>query len=78
MVQNTSDGKLVEQEGGGEGGKRSSVGGVHVDSDEKMDSLQMEYTYLLTSQVIYTLHCSKHRKEREGKYFSALQSTNHG
>ena len=59
MVQNTSDGKLVEQEGGGEGGKRSSVGGVHVDSDEKMDSLQMEYTYLLTSQVIYPLHCRK-------------------
>ena len=27
------------------------VDGVHVDSDEKMDSLQLEYTYLLTSQV---------------------------
>ena len=51
LVQNTSDGKLVEQEGGGEEGKNSHVGGVHVDSAEKMDSLQLEYTYLLTSQV---------------------------
>lgn len=77
MVQNTSDGKLVEQEGGGEGGKRSSVGGVHVDSDEKMDSLQMEYTYLLTSQVIYPLHCRKRKtdvlclRSRIGGYMGA-------
>jgi hypothetical protein len=42
----------VEQEaGGGEEGKRRSVGGLHVDNEEKMDSLQLEYTYLLTSQV---------------------------
>jgi hypothetical protein len=52
FVQNTSDGKLVEQEaGGGEEGKQRSVGGLHVDNEEKMDSLQLEYTYLLTSQV---------------------------
>lgn len=53
LVQNTSDGKLVEQEAGGgeEGKQRSSVGGLHVDNDEKMDSLQLEYTYLLTSQL---------------------------
>ena len=51
-LQNTSDGKLVEQEaGGGEEGKRRSVGGVAVDNEEKVDSLQLEYTYLLTSQV---------------------------
>ena len=43
----------MEQEAGGgeEGKQRSSVGGLHVDNDEKMDSLQLEYTYLLTSQV---------------------------
>jgi len=52
LVQNTSDGKLVEQEGGGgQTEKQRRVDGVHVDSDEKMDSLQLEYTYLLTSQV---------------------------
>jgi hypothetical protein len=37
FVQNTSDGKLVEQEaGGGEEGKQRSVGGLHVDSEDKM------------------------------------------
>ena len=55
LFQNTSDGKLVEQESGGEDHKhRDNVGGVNVDSDEKMDSLQLEYTYLLTSQVSNT------------------------
>jgi hypothetical protein len=36
-VQNTSDGKLVEQgAGGGEEGKQCRVGGLHVDNEEKM------------------------------------------
>jgi hypothetical protein len=64
FVQNTSDGKLVEQEaGGGEEGKQRSVGGLHVDNEEKMDSLQLEYTYLLTSQVHkirYILYCTEY------------------
>lgn len=51
LVQNTSDGKLVEQEGGGAEEKQRRVDGVNVDSEEKMDSLQLEYTYLLTSQL---------------------------
>ena len=56
LFQNTSDGKLVEQEVGGEDHKhREHVGGLPVDSDEKMDSLQLEYTYLLTSQVVNLL-----------------------
>jgi len=50
LVQNTSDGKLVEQEAGEKVGQEH-VGGVQVNSDEKMDSLQLEYTYLLTSQL---------------------------
>ena len=50
-MQNTSDGKLVEQEGGGAEEKQRRVDGVNVDSEEKMDSLQLEYTYLLTSQL---------------------------
>ena len=51
LVQNTEDGKLVQQEERNEGGKHGRVGGVMVDKDEKMDSLQLEYTYLLTSQL---------------------------
>jgi len=57
LVQSQEDGKLVEQEGGGMegvkgGGKHTgSVDGVAVDNVEKMDSLQLEYTYLLTSQL---------------------------
>ncbi len=35
--------------GGGE--SVSVVGGIPVASDEKMDSIQLEYTYLLTSQL---------------------------
>ena len=51
LVQSQEDGKLVEQEGGGlRGGKGGAVDGLAVDS-EKMDSLQLEYTYLLTSQL---------------------------
>ncbi len=50
-----SDGKLVEAEGNGglEPGDCNSktVGGVTVNSDEKLDSIQLEYTYLLTSQL---------------------------
>ena len=55
LVQTDSaDGKLVEAEGNGReqidcGGK--TVDGVAVNSDEKMDSIQLEYTYLLTSQL---------------------------
>ena len=30
---------------------RKSVDGVNVNSDEKLDSIQLEYTYLLTSQL---------------------------
>ncbi|KAM7291728.1 putative brca1-associated protein [Ixodes scapularis] len=39
LVQNKTDGKLVELQGLG------------TDSDEKLDSVQLEYTYLLTSQL---------------------------
>jgi len=57
----------VEQEaGGGEEGKQRSVGGLHVDNEEKMDSLQLEYTYLLTSQVPYHLLSN-------GKYIDELR-----
>ena len=51
LVQNTTDGKLVEQGGGGGGGKYGGVDGVNLENDEKVDSLQLEYTYLLTSQL---------------------------
>lgn len=39
LVQNKTDGKLVELEN------------ARTDSDEKLDSVQLEYTYLLTSQL---------------------------
>ncbi|TRY74564.1 hypothetical protein TCAL_09740, partial [Tigriopus californicus] len=50
------DGKFVEAQEGPHAheGKQSSgktVDGVSVNSDEKMDSIQLEYTYLLTSQL---------------------------
>eukprot|EP00092_Neocalanus_flemingeri_P012762 GFUD01013752.1.p1 GENE.GFUD01013752.1~~GFUD01013752.1.p1 ORF type:complete len:614 (-),score=212.76 GFUD01013752.1:76-1917(-) len=51
LVQNNEDGKLVEQEAQNEGGKHGRVSGVMMNKDEKMDSLQLEYTYLLTSQL---------------------------
>ena len=54
LVQSQGDGKLVEQEQeeGGKGGGKGCVNTVEgVDSEEKMDSLQLEYTYLLTSQL---------------------------
>lgn len=43
LVQNTSDRDGTEAEKVGQ----EHVGGVQVNSDEKMDSLQLEYTYLL-------------------------------
>lgn len=43
-------GKLVEAEGNGPGYCKG-VDGVNVNHDEKMDSIQLEYTYLLTSQL---------------------------
>lgn len=52
LVQTDSaDGKLVEAEG--RGGSYCKLGddGVPVNHDEKMDSIQLEYTYLLTSQL---------------------------
>jgi len=53
-----ADGKIVET-GTGSGGRDSedckdgakNVDGVTVNSDEKLDSIQLEYTYLLTSQL---------------------------
>jgi len=48
LVQNTEDGKLVEQEARRDGAKHE--GGFEVNED-KVDSLQLEYTYLLTSQL---------------------------
>ena len=64
LVQNTEDGKLVEQEARRDGAKHE--GGFEVNED-KVDSLQLEYTYLLTSQLgrmswscdnqFQTIHC---------------------
>lgn len=53
-----ADGKIVET-GTGSGGRDSedckdgakNIDGVTVNSDEKLDSIQLEYTYLLTSQL---------------------------
>ena len=53
-----ADGKLVET-GGGRAGRddedckdgAKNIDGVTVNSDEKLDSIQLEYTYLLTSQL---------------------------
>ncbi|KAM3956792.1 BRCA1-associated protein [Aphomia sociella] len=44
LVQNKADGKLVASEGGGEG-EESACGG------EKLDSVQLEFTYILTQQL---------------------------
>jgi len=50
LVQNTEDGKLVEQEARlGDGGKHDL--GWTGEGEDKVDSLQLEYTYLLTSQL---------------------------
>lgn len=60
LVQTDSaDGKLVEAEGqggldgavNGDNCKAGAVDGVLVNPDEKLDSIQLEYTYLLTSQL---------------------------
>merc|ERR1719232_2046684 len=50
LVQNTEDGKLVEQEARLEDGGKHDLGWTG-DAEEKVDSLQLEYTYLLTSQL---------------------------
>jgi len=50
LVQNTEDGKLIQQEARSDGAKGRHSGQL-VDSEEKVDSLQLEYTYLLTSQL---------------------------
>ena len=56
MQTDSADGKLVEAEGRGTGhdfpdSEGKTVDGVSVDTDEKLDSIQLEYTYLLTSQL---------------------------
>ncbi|XP_043199621.1 BRCA1-associated protein-like [Amphibalanus amphitrite] len=48
LVQNKEDGKMVEVEDGREPGQRDSK---HADSEEKLEGIQLEYTYLLTSQL---------------------------
>lgn len=53
LLQNKTDGKLVsvgEQRGEQDGDFPPNVTGYH-DSDEKVDSVQLEFTYLLTSQL---------------------------
>ncbi len=45
------EGKCGGMVGEGGGGGVSVVGGVAVNSEEKLDSIQLEYTYLLTSQL---------------------------
>jgi len=50
LVQNTEDGKLVEQEARRDGAKAKNEDGFEA-NEEKVDSLQLEYTYLLTSQL---------------------------
>jgi len=79
LVANTEDGKLVQQEGvgsskAGADGQGQGQQGV-VQGEEKMDSLQLEYTYLLTSQLEdqRSYFMSKlHRVEEEaGKELSA-------
>lgn len=44
-------GKLVEAQGNGCEQSTKNVDGVSVNTDEKVDSIQLEYTYLLTSQL---------------------------
>ena len=51
MQTDSADGKLVEAEGTGYANCKGGVDGVPVCHDEKMDSIQLEYTYLLTSQL---------------------------
>ena len=51
MQTDSADGKLVEAEGTGYADCKGGVDGVPVCHDEKMDSIQLEYTYLLTSQL---------------------------
>ncbi|CAG0914896.1 unnamed protein product [Notodromas monacha] len=61
LVQNKTDGKLVELDGheAGEGSARVWVKGSE-SSEEKVESMQLEYTYLLTSQL-----------ESQRRYFEA-------
>uniref|UniRef100_A0A0K2UHP7 BRCA1associated proteinlike [Megachile rotundata] n=1 Tax=Lepeophtheirus salmonis TaxID=72036 RepID=A0A0K2UHP7_LEPSM len=54
LVQTDSaDGKLVEAQGNGEGdnSERKGNDSLSVNTEEKMDSIQLEYTFLLTSQL---------------------------
>ena len=51
LVQNNEDGKLVQQEARGDLGKGGRGWEGMGDAEEKVDSLQLEYTYLLTSQL---------------------------
>ncbi|XP_037076806.1 BRCA1-associated protein-like, partial [Pollicipes pollicipes] len=48
LVQNNDDGKMVEVDDNGHGRHDSKHGG---DSEEKLEGIQLEYTYLLTSQL---------------------------
>ncbi len=53
MQTDAADGKLVEAEGRPDHSHEccKGVDGVTVNNEEKMDSIQLEYTYLLTSQL---------------------------
>ena len=94
MQTDSADGKLVEAEGLG-GGQDfvdpKSVDGVTVNTDEKLDSIQLEYTYLLTSQLEaqrryglrprwfsnFPVHFTSKNRYYEEKITRLEQTTNH-
>jgi len=61
LLQNKDDGKLVEV-----GNRARSTDG---NSDEKVDNLQLEFTYLLTTQLEAQRHFFEGRLEEQAKDF---------
>jgi len=51
LLQNNADGKLVEVEGNTSNSRRSYNKGENMEHEEKLDSVQLEYLYLLQSQL---------------------------
>lgn len=51
LLQNKADGKLVEVEGNNNGRQLASSKADDMEHEDKLDSVQLEYTYLLTRQL---------------------------